>query len=61
MIGPGRIVPMSEDFGEYWDGADYASTGVREIDLRDPMAAGMFPLVRGRYPQTATRWSSPPS
>ena len=53
VIGPGRIIPMTEGFGEYWNGTDYASAGVREMDLRDPMAAGMFPLVRGRYPQTA--------
>ena len=53
VVGSGRIIPMSEGFGEYWNGTDYASAGVREIDLRDPMAAGMFPLVRGRYPQTA--------
>ncbi|AWS46410.1 FtsX-like permease family protein [Streptosporangium sp. 'caverna'] len=53
VIGSGRIIPMSEDIREYWNGTDYTSAGVREIDLRDPMAAGMFPLLRGRYPQTA--------
>ncbi|MFC7648254.1 FtsX-like permease family protein [Streptosporangium lutulentum] len=52
VIGSGRLIPMSEDFTEYRNGTDYASVGVREVDLRDPMTAGMYPLLRGRHPQT---------
>ncbi|MEV0424305.1 FtsX-like permease family protein [Streptosporangium canum] len=54
LIGPGsRIIPMNQSVGEFWAGDGYAIAAVREVDLRDPMAGGMFPLVRGHYPQAA--------
>ncbi|MFJ2031944.1 ABC transporter permease [Streptosporangium sp. NPDC087985] len=54
LAGPGsRLIPMNEGYAPYWAGTDDEYVGVREVDLRDPMAGAMFPLVRGRYPQAA--------
>ncbi|MEV7012719.1 FtsX-like permease family protein [Streptosporangium sp. NPDC051022] len=49
----GRIVPLTRFYGEYWTGDAYNEVPVWEADPRDPMTNGMFPLVRGRYPQAA--------
>ncbi|WP_371783377.1 FtsX-like permease family protein [Streptosporangium subroseum] len=54
MIGSGgRIIPINENFDEYWVETAYENVEVREVDLRDPMTTGMFPLRGGRYPQAA--------
>ncbi|MFC4060749.1 FtsX-like permease family protein [Planomonospora corallina] len=54
LAGPGsRVIPMSEDFRSYWRGAAYSEVAVHEVDLRDPMTEGMFPLLSGRYPESA--------
>ncbi|GAA0836480.1 FtsX-like permease family protein [Streptosporangium amethystogenes subsp. fukuiense] len=54
LAGPGsRIIPMNSGSAEYWTGTAYGFAQVLEVDLRDPMAGAMFPLVRGGYPQAA--------
>ncbi|MEU8202822.1 FtsX-like permease family protein [Streptosporangium sp. NPDC049046] len=46
----GRFLPMNEGSVDYLaaDGRDHV--GGREVDLRDPLTAGMYRLVEGRFP-----------
>ncbi|MFD8564487.1 FtsX-like permease family protein [Streptosporangium canum] len=54
LIGPGgRAIPMRTAYRAYSKGPVHGEATAHEVDLRDPMTRGMFPLVRGRYPQAA--------
>ncbi|MEV4091931.1 ABC transporter permease [Streptosporangium saharense] len=54
LLGQGaRVIPVRSSYDEYSTGGRYAGIVVVELDLRDPMTKGMFPLVQGRYPQSA--------
>ncbi|MFC6576511.1 FtsX-like permease family protein [Planomonospora parontospora] len=54
LAGAGsRVIPMSRAFLEYRTGAAYGDAEAAEVDLRDPMTAGMFPLLGGRHPKSA--------
>ncbi|MET9069750.1 FtsX-like permease family protein [Streptosporangium sandarakinum] len=54
LLGPGwRAIPMSRTFSEYRTNAAHSEVMAWEVDLRDPLTAGMLPLLRGRYPRSA--------
>ncbi|GAA3114803.1 FtsX-like permease family protein [Streptosporangium carneum] len=54
LAGPGaRAVPMNLITSEYWAGDAYDWVTGMELDLRDRVTNGMFPLLQGRYPQAA--------
>ncbi|MER7133555.1 ABC transporter permease [Streptosporangium saharense] len=54
LLGQGaRVVPVRSSSDEYSAGGRYTGITVIELDLRDPMTKGMFPLVQGRYPENA--------
>ncbi|MFC4117025.1 FtsX-like permease family protein [Nonomuraea zeae] len=46
----GRIVPYDKGSVKFLTGDGYDEASAIEVDLRDPMARGMRPLVQGRYP-----------
>ncbi|MET8054321.1 FtsX-like permease family protein [Streptosporangium sp. NPDC005286] len=54
LLGPGgRFLPANEGSVDYLaaDGRDHVSA--REVDLRDPLTAGMYRLLEGRFPASA--------
>ncbi|MFF0576966.1 FtsX-like permease family protein [Streptosporangium saharense] len=54
LLGQGaRVIPVRSTSDEYSAGGRYTRITVVELDLRDPMTKGMFPLLQGRYPQSA--------
>ncbi|MFI7538759.1 ABC transporter permease [Streptosporangium sp. NPDC049376] len=54
LLGQGaRVIPVRSTYDEYSTDGRYTSATVVELDLRDPMTKGMFPLLQGRYPQNA--------
>ncbi|MEU1876123.1 ABC transporter permease [Streptosporangium sp. NPDC020072] len=54
LLGQGaRVIPVRSADEEYSTGGRYTPIGVVELDLRDPMTKGMFPLIQGRYPRSA--------
>ncbi|MFD0890004.1 hypothetical protein ACFQ08_36140, partial [Streptosporangium algeriense] len=54
LLGQGaRVIPVRSTYDEYSMGGRYTAARAVELDLRDPMTKGMFPLIEGRYPRSA--------
>jgi putative ABC transport system permease protein len=51
LLGPGtRLLPLNEGSVEFRTPAGYEQVDADEVDLRDPLAAGLYRLLEGRLP-----------
>ncbi|MFB9890748.1 hypothetical protein [Planobispora takensis] len=62
LFGPGsRAVPSRGSWTGYEGPRGYRESDVREIDLNDPVTAGMYRLLSGRVPRAAGEIAVSPS
>ncbi|SNS78487.1 putative ABC transport system permease protein [Streptosporangium subroseum] len=51
LLGPGaRLLPANDGSADFWSRAGRGHVTAHELDLRDPLTAGMYRLVEGRVP-----------